>query len=106
MTDYPLYMKNSNYYVIINKGDYNNIGVEFKTFNQKFINNDDLRSYLLMDFNEENLKEVLKELFKGSNNFENMNFDNFDLCRNIIFSNNIYKLNNWLDVLNFSAGRI
>ena len=72
MTDYPLYMKNSNYYVIINKGDYNNIGVEFKTFNQKFINNDDLRNYLLMDFNEENLKDVLKEIFKGSNNFANI----------------------------------
>ncbi len=105
MDNYLLYMKNNRYYVIINKGDYNNIGVEIQSFNQKFINNDDLQTYLLIEFNEDNLKKVLKEIFKGSNNFENMNFDNFDLCKNIIFYNNIYKLNNWLDVLNFYAGR-
>jgi len=99
-------MKNNKYYVIINKGDYNNVCVEFQTFNQKFINNDDLTSYTFIEFNEENLKNVFKEIFKDTNILVNIDFYDFDYYINIIYSNNIYRLNNWKDVLNFSAGRI
>jgi hypothetical protein len=77
--DYPLYMNDNNYYLIINKGINYNIALEFNTFNNIFINNEDLSKYLYIEFNEENLKEFL----------------------NIEVDNNIYKFNNWLDVFKF-----
>ena len=51
--DYPLYMNDNNYYLIINKGINYNIALEFNTFNNIFINNDDLSKYLYIEFNEE-----------------------------------------------------
>jgi hypothetical protein len=84
--DYPLYMNDdSKYYIIINKGINYNIALEFITFNNILISNDDLSKFIYIEFNEDNL-----------NKFLNIKFDNY-----IKYNNKIYKFNNWLDVFNF-----
>lgn len=93
--NYPLYIKNDNYYLITNKGVNYNIALEFTTFNNKIISNEDLNELKMIDFNEENIKILMKNFNMDLSDFENYNF--------IKIKNNIYKINNWLDVFNLCA---
>jgi len=90
--DYPLYLNDDKYYIIINNAISYNIGLEIKTSNKIFISNELLSNYLLIEFNEENLNNVLDDL--------NINRKNPN-CNNILFNNKIYKFNNWIDVFNY-----
>lgn len=90
--DYPLYMKNDNYYLITNKGINYNIALDM-TFNNKLICNDELSSLKLIVFNEDNIKEVLKDYKIDFKDFNDYNY--------ILFNNNLYKFNNWMDVFKF-----
>jgi hypothetical protein len=80
--DYPLYTNNNNYYIIINKAINYNVALEFNTFSNILISNEDLSQFLYIEFNEKNLKEFLN-IYSYSYNYIN------------------YKFNNWLDVFNF-----
>jgi hypothetical protein len=91
--DYPLYMKNDNYYLITNKGNYYNIALEYMTFKNKLICNEELSSFKLIEFNQENIKELLKDY--------KIDFKDFDDFNYILFNNNLYKFNNWMDVFKF-----
>jgi len=93
--NYPLYIKNDNYYLITNKGVNYNIALEFLTFNNKIISNEELIELKLIEFNEENIKILMKNLIIDLSNFEDYHF--------IKIHNNIYKINNWLDVFNLCA---
>lgn len=93
--NYPLYIKNDNYYLITNKGMNYNIALEFLTFNNKIISNDELIELKLIDFNIDNIKLLM-------NNF-NMDLSDFEDYHLIKINNNIYKINNWLDLFNLCA---
>jgi hypothetical protein len=83
--DYPLYMNKDKYFLIINKALNYSIAIEFDTFNNILISNDIISNSFLIEFNEENLKNLL-----------NIDYDNF-----IINNNKICRFNNWLDVFNY-----
>jgi hypothetical protein len=81
--DYPLYMNDNNYYIITNKAINYNVALEFDTFSNILISNEDLSQFLYIEFNEKNLKEFLN-MYSYNYNYIN------------------YKFNNWLDVFNFT----
>jgi len=57
--DYPLYMNKDKYFLIINKALNYSIAIEFDTFNNILISNDIISNSFLIEFNEENLKNLL-----------------------------------------------
>lgn len=79
--NYSLYKNDDIYYLIINKAINYNIAVDITTFSNILISNEVLSKFNLIDFNEENLKEILIYL-------------NIDIVNHRIF-------NNWLDVINY-----
>lgn len=95
--EYNLYLNNNNYFLITNKAINFSIALEFKTFNNKIISNEELEKYSLVEFNEENLNIVLKYLNIDLNDIKHNNY--------IKINNKIFKFNNWLDVFNYSTGR-
>jgi len=97
-----LYMKDSKYFLITNKGTSYNIALEFLTYNNKIISNDDLNCYyIIIDFNEENLKMI----FNNIGIFNSIDFKDFKEYNYILYYDKIYKLNNWLDVFQFMANK-
>lgn len=93
--NYPLYIKNHNYYLITNKGINYNIALEFTTYTNKIISNDELIELKLIEFNQDNIKILMKNFI--------MDLSDFDDYHLIKIHNNIYKINNWLDVFNLCA---
>jgi hypothetical protein len=83
--EYPLYFNNNNnnYFIIINQAVNYNLVLEFETFNKLLISNEILSNSTYIEFNDENLKQLLNEF-------------------NILYNTNIkYRFNNWLDVFEF-----
>ena len=99
-----IYTNGSNYYVITRKAQYNNICVELKTFNNKFISNDDLNNMTAIPFNKENMRKIIVTI--DVYNQINYNDDDFDINNYIIYKNKFIQINNWENLLNFIADKI
>lgn len=100
-----LYQKyDTKYYLISRIATYNNIAVEFETFNSCFIQNENFsEKYELIEFNSNNIKKLLAKY----NDFnELIDYSNLNDFNTIIYNQNIYIIKNWTDLFNFAAGRI
>jgi hypothetical protein len=83
--EYPLYFNNNNnnYFIIINQAVNYNLVLEFETFTKLLISNEILSNSTYIEYNDENLKQLLNKF-------------------NILYNTNIKnRFNNWLDVFNF-----
>lgn len=100
-----LYRRYDDKYFLINRiATYNNIAVEFETFNSCFIPNEDFdRNFEIIEYNSSNINLILNnfEEFKDLIDYSNLNDFN-----TITYNGKIYIIKSWKDVFNFVAGRI
>jgi hypothetical protein len=91
------------FYLIIIKGDYYNSAVELSTFNNKLISNETLSTYKKLEFNKENIEDVLNIM--NVLDRDNISFDNFDVYsyNYITYKSKLINLNNWVDFYNFAT---
>jgi len=97
----------NNYYLLMMKGEYYNSVVELTSFNNRLISNELLSSYTKLDFNKNNINNVIESL--NIYDFNNIYLDNFDdesYSNYIIYKTKFIKLNNWTDFYNFIASII
>lgn len=94
----------TNYYLLMLKGDYYNSVVELTSFNNKLVSNEMLASYKKLDFNKDNISDVINSL--NINDIDKISLDNFDdlsYSNYILYKTKFIKLNNWIDFYNFIA---
>ena len=99
-----LYQNNHNdFYLVMVKGDYYNSTVELITFNNKIISNEEMQTYKKLDFNKNNIQDVL--LFMNVIDIDKISLDNFDVFtyNYITYKNKLINLNNWVDFYNFAT---
>ena len=92
------------YYLLNTVAYYNSIVVDLETFNSCFIQHDDLsNNYEKIEFNSNNLKQLLDKYidFKNRVDYDNLNDFNY-----IKYDNIVYNIKNWYDVLNFIASQV
>ena len=97
-----LYYIDDEYHLINTVGEAYSVALEFKTFKNKIILNENLKLRgILFELNQENLKNMLSPIKE----FENITYDSFDLNGYIIYNSQIIKIQNWRNVFNFIACR-
>ena len=97
-----LYYIDDEYHLINTIGESYCVALEFKTFKNKIILNENLKLRgIEVILNQENLSNILSSI----NEFKDINYDSFDLNGYIIYNSQIVKIQNWKNVFNFMAGR-
>ena len=97
-----LYESNLGYYLINSSATYNVVGIEFGSFENKFITKDDIHTnYSLVQFNSENVKNILDfyDIYKNK-----INYLRFDSCNELEYNGKIYIIKGWYDFYKFVSG--
>lgn len=100
-----LYRKtiDNRYYLITTKATYTYIAVEFETFSNCFIQDENFNeTFEKVKFTAENIKQLLDNFntFNG-----NIDYNNLDEFNQIIYNQRMHIIKNWMDIYNFAAGR-
>ncbi len=96
---FPLYHRNGNYYMIVDRGMTFSYVIDFQNFNSRLIGNEELSSFEELEFSAENLEKVLKGVSKNGL-FDLTNFDDFKYTPVIHSSLGSYYVNDWRDIMN------
>jgi hypothetical protein len=95
-----LYESNVGYYLIDLTATYNVIGIEFGSFENKFITKDDIHTnYSLVPFTYENIKNIL-DLY----NLKKIDYSRFESHNEIEYNGKIYIIKGWYDFYKFVSG--
>lgn len=100
-----LYRKtiDNRYYLITATATYTYIAVEFETFSNCFIQNENFEKiFENVKFTATNIKQLLDnfDTFNG-----NIDYSNLDELNQIIYNGRMHIIKNWMDIYNFAAGR-
>ena len=97
-----LYESNMGYYLINSTATYNVVGIEFGSFDNKFISKDDIHTnFSLVQFNGENVKKILDSYDIFINKID---YSKFDKNRELEFNGKIYIIKGWYDFYKFVSG--
>jgi hypothetical protein len=97
-----LYESNVGYYLINSSATYNVVGIEFGTFENKFITKDDIHTnYSLVQFNGENVKNILDMYDIYLNNIDYSRFDSYN---ELSYNGKVYIIKGWYDFYKFVSG--
>ncbi len=102
---FSLYQNKNSYYLITQRGNCYNIAIEFGTFNNKIISNEDLSSYEEIELTSDNIIKLFSSINK-LDIIDINDFNNFKYNKCIGFNGSFYYINNWRDIFNLTIGKI